>query len=149
MRPFRLFALVPLLLVPSAWAASCSVDLAASDRMAFSASVIEVSRRCTEFTVNLRHSGQLESTLMGHNWVLARADQLQGVANAGLLAGMAHDFVRPGDPRVIAATPVLGGGEAATVSFPVSRLEEGRQYLFFCTFPGHAALMRGVLRLVD
>ena len=57
--------------------------------------------------------------------------------------------MRPGDPRVIAATRVLGGGEADAVSFPLSRLEEGEDYLFFCSFPGHAALMKGRLRLVD
>lgn len=149
MRRLRPSVILLALLGSPAWAASCSVELAASDRMAYSANLIEVSRSCAEFTVNLRHEGHLESTLMGHNWVLVRADQQQAAANAGLLAGMTHGFVRPGDPAVIAATPVLGGGEAASVSFPVSRLEAGGQYLFFCSFPGHAALMRGVLRLVD
>ena len=137
------------LLSPSLWAASCSVDIEASDRIAFNLHRIEVSRSCAEFTVNLQHTGSLEKTLMGHNWVLTRASDQQAVANAGVVGGLAHSFVRPGDRRVIASTRVLGGGEADSVTFPVSLLEADQQYLFFCSFPGHAALMKGTLRLVD
>lgn len=137
------------LLSPSLWAATCSVEIEASDRIAFSTNVIEVSRSCREFTVNLHHTGSLENTLMGHNWVLARAADQQAVAHAGMVGGLTHSFVRPGDQRVIAATRVLGGGESDSVTFPVELLEEGQQYLFFCSFPGHSALMKGAVRLVD
>lgn len=133
----------------SLWAADCSVDIEASDRIAFNADVIEVSRSCREFTVNLHHVGRLEHTRMGHNWVLVRAREQQAVANAGLFGGLGHSFVRPGDARVIASTRLLGGGESDSVTFPVSLLEDGEQYQFFCSFPGHAPLMRGSLRLVD
>ena len=73
----------------------------------------------------------------------------QAVANAGLLGGLGHSFVRPGDMRVLAATRLLGGGESDSVTFPVSLLEDGEDYVFFCSFPGHAPLMRGTLRLAD
>lgn len=137
------------LLSPSLWAASCSIEIEASDQIAFNVHAIEVSRSCREFTVNLRHTGSLEQTLMGHNWVLARAADQQAVTRAGLVGGLAHSFTRPGDQRVLAATRVVGGGESDSVTFPVSLLEDGQQYLFFCSFPGHAALMKGTLRLVD
>ncbi|SFQ18734.1 azurin [Geopseudomonas sagittaria] len=137
------------LLSPSLWAADCSVAIEASDRIAFNTDLIEVSRSCREFTVHLHHTGRLEHTRMGHNWVLARAREQQAVANAGLFGGLGHNFVRPGDARVIASTRLLGGGEADSVTFPVSLLEDGEQYQFFCSFPGHAPLMRGTLRLVD
>lgn len=144
-----LLAALLALLSPSLWAATCSVEIAASDRIAFSRNAIEVSRSCREFTVHLQHSGSQEKTLMGHNWVLARAADQQAVAHAGLVGGMSRSFIRPGDARVIAATRVLGGGESDSVTFPVALLEEGQQYLFFCSFPGHSALMKGTLRLVD
>ncbi|HYQ39770.1 MAG TPA: azurin [Pseudomonas sp.] len=144
-----LVAVLLAALSPPLWAASCSVDIEASDRMAFSTNAIEVSRSCREFTVNLHHSGHLESTLMGHNWVLARAAEQQAVANAGMVGGLAHSFLRPGDGRVIAATRVLGGGESDSVTFAVDKLQDGQPYLFFCSFPGHSALMKGTLRLVD
>ncbi|MCC6077546.1 azurin [Pseudomonas sp. GCM10022188] len=134
---------------PPLWAEECSVDIEANDRIAFNVHAIEVSRSCQEFTVNLQHTGTLEKTLMGHNWVLARARDQQAVATAGLVGGLAHSFTRPGDARVLAATAVIGGGESTSVTFPVSLLEAGQQYLFFCSFPGHTPLMRGTLRLVD
>ncbi|MCQ4348322.1 azurin [Pseudomonas stutzeri] len=137
------------LLAAPLWAAECSVDIEASDRIAFNIDRIEVSRSCREFTVRLQHTGRLEHTRMGHNWVLARAREQQAVANAGLVGGLGHSFVRPGDARVIASTRLLGGGESDAVSFPVSLLEEGEDYVFFCSFPGHAPLMRGILRLAD
>lgn len=140
--------LLALLAMPL-WAAECSVDIEASDRIAFNTQLIEVDRSCREFTVHLHHSGRLEYTRMGHNWVLARASEQQAVANAGLLGGLGHSFVRPGDMRVLAATRLLGGGESDSVTFPVSLLEDGEDYMFFCSFPGHAPLMRGILRLAD
>lgn len=147
-RHFLASALLALF-CPSLWAAPCSVDIQASDRIAFDTHLIEVNRSCREFTVHLHHSGRLEKTLMGHNWVLTRAADQQAVAAAGMVGGLANSFVRPGDDRVIAATPVVGGGESASVSFAVERLRDDEQYLFFCSFPGHAALMKGRLRLVD
>lgn len=137
------------LLAAPLWAAQCNVDIEASDRIAFNTHLIEVDRDCREFTVHLHHTGRLEHTRMGHNWVLARAREQQAVANAGLLGGFGHSFVRPGDARVIASTRLLGGGESDSVTFPVDLLEDGEDYVFFCSFPGHTALMRGTLRLAD
>ncbi len=135
--------------LPVVAAVPCSVEIAASDRIAYDTTLIEVSRRCATFTVHLRHVGEQEKTQMGHNWVLTRAADLQAVNDAGLLGGFARGFVPPGDPRVIAATRLLGAGEADSVSFAVERLVPGEDYRFFCSFPGHASLMQGRLRLVD
>lgn len=147
-RQFLTGGLLALLAAPL-WAAQCSVDIEASDRIAYNTDLIEVSRSCEEFTVNLRHTGQLENTRMGHNWVLARAGEQRAVAAAGLLGGLGHSFVGPGDARVLASTHLLGGGEVDSVTFPVSLLEDGQDYVFFCSFPGHAPLMRGTLHLID
>jgi azurin len=40
---------------------------------------------------------------------------------------------------------MIGGGETADVTIPVSRLTAGEAYMFFCSFPGHASLMKGTL----
>jgi azurin len=53
--------------------------------------------------------------------------------------------VPKGDKRVLAATPLVGGGQSTSVKFPVSRLTKGGDYTFFCSFPGHYALMKGKL----
>jgi azurin len=45
--------------------------------------------------------------------------------------------------RVIAFTPMLGGGQAATVEFKAP--EAPGEYPFLCTFPGHAPSMNGIM----
>ena len=55
--------------------------------------------------------------------------------------------MKAGDARVIAATKLLGGGESDSVTFDVAKLKAGEAFSFFCTFPGHSALMKGTLQL--
>ncbi|MOA50824.1 Azurin precursor [compost metagenome] len=49
---------------------------------------------------------------------------------------------------MIAHTKVVGGGESDSVTFEVAKLKAGEQYMFFCSFPGHAALMKGTLEML-
>ena len=46
-------------------------------------------------------------------------------------------------------TKVIGGGESDSVTFDVSKLAAGQDYTYFCSFPGHFAMMKGTLKLVD
>jgi azurin len=48
---------------------------------------------------------------------------------------------------VIATTKLLGGGESDSVTVDVAKLKAGDAYTFFCSFPGHSALMKGTLQL--
>ena len=61
----------------------------------------------------------------------------------GIGAGVAADYIKPGDARVIAHSKLVGGGESATISFPVGKLGGAGPYAFFCSFPGHDAMMKG------
>ncbi len=72
---------------------------------------------------------------MGHNWVLVKTADANGVANDGLGAGLAANYVKPGDRRAIAHTKVVGGGQSDTVSIPAYALKKGEDYSFICTFP--------------
>lgn len=130
-------------------AATCAVDVEGNDTMKFNVANIDVSNACKEFTVNFKNVGTLPKTAMGHNWVLAKTADAQAVANDGIAAGLANDYVKKGDARVIAHTKVLGPGESETIKFPVSALKDGESYTFFCSFPGHFAIMKGTLKLVN
>jgi azurin len=44
---------------------------------------------------------------------------------------------------------MVGGGESSSTSFKPADLDAGGEYTFFCTFPGHFALMKGTVKLVD
>jgi azurin len=54
--------------------------------------------------------------------------------------------VKKGDARVLAHTKVIGGGQATSVTFKTSVLKKGEAYTFFCSFPGHSSIMKGVLK---
>jgi azurin len=80
---------------------------------------------------------------MGHNVVIAEAGDMAGVLADGIGAGVANDYVKPGDARIVAHTKLVGGGESTTVSFDPAKLKDGGPYEFFCSFPGHATVMKG------
>lgn len=124
---------------------SCEVGLEGDDRMQFNLDTINVPASCSEFTINLQHTGQLPEAAMGHNVVVVETDDFAGVAADGLTAGADASYVPDSDDRVIAYSEMIGGGESTSVTFSTSSLEEGGDYTFFCSFPGHAALMRGSL----
>lgn len=128
-----------------AQAQDCAATISANDAMQFVEKELRVSRSCTTFNLTLKHVGTLAVTIMGHNWALAATPDFQEVAIAGGAAGPANNYVPPGDARVLVASKVIGGGEETTISFDASKLEAGGDYTYFCSFPGHFALMSGKL----
>ncbi len=140
-----LIAMTLLLSAPlAAQAATCSADLAGDDAMKFDKTNIDVPKSCKEFTINFSHPGKLAKNIMGHNVVIAKTADISAVASEGMGAGLANDYVKAGDPRVVAHSKVIGGGEKTSVSFPVAKIT-GAPYSFFCSFPGHSSLMKGTL----
>ena len=126
-------------------AANCTIVLDSNDRMQFDKKSVEVSAGCAKVTVELKHSGKLPKTAMGHNVVITTDADVAAVAQASMKAGAAKGYLPEGDKRVIAATKMLGGGESTKISFPGKSLKAGGTYAFFCSFPGHSSLMKGKL----
>jgi azurin len=133
----------------AAYADPCKLALESNDQMQFNVHELVVPTECSEVEVTLRHSGQLSARAMGHDWVLAKDSDMSAIVNAGLAAGPAHGYLPEHDKRIIAATPIVGGGESATVKFATSVLQAGSRYVFFCTSPGHATVMRGTFKFGD
>jgi len=135
------------LMTAPGFAAECSITVQTDDAMRFNPAQIEVPKSCQTFTVKLTHTGRLPKLAMGHNWVLVKRSDLNGVARTAMAAGEASDYIDPTDKRVIAHTTLLGAGESASVSFPVRILQAGESYSFLCTFAGHSPIMQGTLKL--
>ncbi|MDG6348518.1 azurin [Luteimonas sp. 8-5] len=142
-----LFASVLMLGAPAAMAATCSADIEGNDMMKYNVANIDVSKSCKTFTINLKHTGKLAKNVMGHNVVVAKTADMKGIDADGIKAGLSSDYVKAGDTRVVAHSKVVGGGESTSVSFPVSKLAGSDPYSFFCSFPGHSALMKGTITL--
>jgi len=149
MKAIRTIACLSLVLAaPGVFAADklCKVDIGSTDQMSFDKKELVVAADCTEVEVTLKHVGKAPVQQMGHNWVLTKTADAQPVANDGLTAGIANDHIKKGDARVIAHTKMIGGGQTTTVKFPTSALKKGEAYTFFCSFPGHIALMKGTFK---
>ena len=149
MKTLRTLACLSLVLAaPGAFAADkvCKLDIASTDQMTFDKKELSVAADCTSVELTLHHVGKMPAAAMGHNWVLAKTADAQAVANDGLSAGVANDHVKKGDTRVIAHTKIIGGGQTTSVTFPTSALKKGEAYTYFCTFPGHIALMKGTFK---
>jgi azurin len=130
-------------------ASDCSLSIDSTDSMQFSTDQLTVDAACSEVELTLTHSGTLPRNAMGHNWVLTRSGDAQAVNQDGMQAGLDNEYVQPDDARVIAHTPVIGGGEEASVTFSIEGLAAGADYTFFCSFPGHFAIMQGDFRIVE
>jgi azurin len=126
-------------------AKTCTQNIEGNDLMKFNVTEIKVAADCTEVEVVLKHTGKLPVAAMGHNWVLTKTADVAPVANAGVTAGLAKEYLPAGDARIIAHTKMVGGGESTSVKFPTSKLTKGGDYSFFCSFPGHYGLMKGKL----
>jgi azurin len=124
---------------------NCTIKLQGDDRMQFDLKTVTVSAACPTITIELAHAGKLAAQVMGHNVVVSRTPDVATVAAAGMKAGAAAGYVPKGDARVIAATPVIGGGAKTTAKFAGSKLKAGGDYTYFCSFPGHSAIMKGTL----
>lgn len=128
-------------------AGNCAATVESNDNMQFNTKDIQVSKACKEFTITLKHTGTQPKASMGHNLVIAKAEDMDGVFKDGVGAADT-DYVKPDDARVIAHTKLIGGGEESSLTLDPAKLADG-DYKFACTFPGHGALMNGKVTLVD
>ena len=130
-------------------AADCTIEIEGNDMMQFNTKEISVSKSCDEVTINMKHVGNLPKAAMGHNVVIAKASDAQAIATEAAAAGPANDYWNKDDERIVAHTDMVGGGETTSTTFKPADLAEGEEYNFFCTFPGHFAIMKGNVVLVD
>ncbi len=84
------------------------------------------------------------SAVQQHNWILIKGGDAEAaaIANAGLTAGPAANYLPADQSNIIAATPLANGNETVEVTFTAPA---PGTYLYICTVPGHYPLMQGKL----
>ena len=134
-----------LLLGAPAQAASkvCKLEISGNDAIQYDKQQLKISSHCTQAELTLTHTGKRPAHSMGHDWVLVKAEDLSAVASDGLTAGVANNYVKKDDPRVIAHTKIVGGGASTSVTCATAALKQGQPHEYLRTFPGHNALMNG------
>ena len=125
--------------------AGCATAIEANDAMQYNVNSITVPASCKEFKITLKHAGKMPVIAMGHNVVISKLADMAGITADGMAAGANNNYVKLGDARVIAHTKLVGGGETTSVSFAVSKIKGDGPYEFFCSFPGHSAMMKGTI----
>ena len=107
-----------------------------------------------EFTVQagkkveltFKNVGKLPKLAMGHNLVILKegVSPLKfGQKIMGMGASPTNPLPKDSLDEVIAATKLLGPGESDTITFTAPK--EAGLYQFLCSFPGHYAIMRGIM----
>ena len=96
-----------------------------------------------EVTLILENTATLP--IMVHNVVILTTnndEDVNRVGMAAIVAGEAGGYL-PEDDAILAATPMAQPGETVQVTFTAP--SEPGIHRFICTYPGHYALMQGVL----
>ena len=122
-----------------------TVTISGNDTMQFDVKTFEV-KAGSKVKIVLKNIGMVPKIAMGHNVVILKKGITaiafgQKALGAGANATNALPDSLKGD--VIASTKLLGPGE--TDSVVMKAPSEAGTYEYVCTFPGHFALMRGVM----
>jgi len=122
--------------------------------LAITVGVVSGQMKFTQTTISARRGQRVELTLnntddMPHNIVIFRRGSMAEYEKE--LFGSLNEpnaqlrgFV-PDSPNVLVASRLLNAGESSVVTFDAPT--EPGEYPFVCSFPGHWATMRGVLRI--
>lgn len=138
-----LFAALALTLLPACKSTYEQNIGTVGDTMAYDTTSFAV-RTGQKVHVVLKNNGT--SAAMRHNWVLVNPGKEADVANAGMTAGEASNFVKAGDPNVLANTPLSSPGGTVEVTFTAPA---PGKYPYICTYPGHYATMKGTLEVTN
>lgn len=165
-----LFSALPSLLY--AKGGDCTFDIKGTDQMAYQykgkdldpAVPFGIPKKCIKegVTFNLEHVGQLPRSAMGHNLIVSEAgnfDKIMAGSTAKPEFAKANYYDPSTENLMLAHTRLLGklsdaeAKEAEAKSPKVDQLKDKvevkakafdakKDYVFFCTFPGHFSKMK-------
>lgn len=113
-----------------------------NDQMQFSTNELRaIAGKAIKLT--LKHVGKIPKEAMGHNLVILQEGTDEVAFAAKAIEAKDTDYIPASEKAsIVAHTKLLGGGEEDTIEFTV---DKKGTYNFLCTFPGHVAMMKGVL----
>lgn len=113
-----------------------------NDQMQFSTNELraEVGK---PIKLTLKHIGKVPKQAMGHNIVILKQGTDEAAFAVKAAEAQTTDYIPESEKSsIVAHTKLLGGGEEDTIEFTI---DKKGTYNFLCSFPGHFALMKGVL----
>ncbi|MEP2775738.1 MAG: azurin [Luteolibacter sp.] len=139
-----LFSVLSAVACQFASAADVTVEITGNDQMQFNTKAFEVTEG-DKVTISFKHIGQLPAVAMGHNVVFVKPGTELPMFSAKCAPAKDNGYI-PEDEEskaaIVAHTKLLGGGESDTITFTAPAAGD---YPYLCTFPGHFAIMQGVM----
>lgn len=114
------------------------ISLSSNDLMQFDKSELKV-KAGKKVTLTLRHTGEMDKMVMGHNFVLLEAGTDVGEFAADAAVARESEYI-PESDAILAYTKLIGGGEVTSITFDSPA---PGTYDFICSFPGHYGIMNG------
>ena len=137
-------ALLSAALLQSAAANEAKIEITGNDQMQFSTKTFEVTEG-QKVTLSFKHIGQLPVVAMGHNVVILKPGTPVPAFAAKCAPAKDTEYIPQDEEsktQIVAHTKMLGGGQADEITFTAPAAGE---YPFICSFPGHFAIMQGVM----
>lgn len=139
----------------AAYAVDCTVVITGNDQMQYDKKEIKLPAECakSDIKIEFKHIGKLPAVAMGHNVVLVGNGKLSALQGRYATAGADPAKIDASSEQlktsgeVIAYTKIVGGGATDSTVVPKDKLKAGEKYQYFCSFPGHFALMTGTLEI--
>lgn len=142
MTKFLLIAAGAMGMTFSAMAADVAVTITGNDTMQFDKKAFEVSAGDV-VTLTFKNVGKLPIVAMGHNLVILNAGEVIAPFAIAAMTQKANDYIPPAmADKILAKSKLLGPGEEDVLTFTAPA---AGTYNYLCTFPGHYAVMNGVM----
>jgi len=137
-------ALLSSAFILHASAEDAKIEITGNDQMQYSIKAFEVTEG-QKVVLSFKHIGQLPAVAMGHNMVILNAGTVVPAFAAKCAPAKDTEYI-PQDEEskkeMVAHTKMLGGGQSDEITFTAPAAGD---YPFICTFPGHFAIMQGVM----
>lgn len=130
--------------ISNASAQDAKIEITGNDQMQYNIKAFEVTEG-QKVVLSFKHIGQLPAIAMGHNVVILKSGTAVPAFATKCAPAKDTGYI-PQDEEskkeMVAHTKMLGGGESAEITFTAPAAGD---YPFICTFPGHFAIMQGVM----
>ena len=137
-----------LILATSVFASNCEIKIEGSDMMKYDVAEITLDTSCEQTNISLKHAGKLPINAMGHNVVIVEEKNLSKITQQiNFSLGVEKGYL-PESEDIIFISAMVGGGDTTELEMDMTKLDKTKSYVFFCSFPGHWALMRGKIKII-
>ena len=136
------------ILATSVFASNCEIKIEGSDMMKYDVAEITLDTSFDQTNISLKHAGKLPINAMGHNIVIVEEINLSKITQQiNFSLGVEKGYL-PESEDIIFISAMVGGGDTTELEMDMSKLDKTKSYVFFCSFPGHWALMRGKIKII-